>query len=325
MDILFIKLGALGDVINTLPLAVNLKKHFNARIHWLIEPLSYPLVSNHTCVDRTILFDKYRWRTSLGEVRRQVRKIRYDVTLDLQRILKSGLLSMMANTGRRIGFDKKRCKEMTWIFPFERIPPADPGKHMLSQYQEFAHYLGVSNFHVRWDIPVAGKGFADLPAEYIVLNIGATKSANKWYPDRFASLAETVMKRYNVPAVITGGPEDRQGAEQIRAAANCEIVDLVGKTSLKDLIEVLNGSKAVVSCDTGPMHLAVALGKEVIALFGPANPRRTGPFRGRVIQKYLDCSPCNLKRCKDRACMDAISAGDVMERIEEILPASSKV
>lgn len=325
MDILIVKLGALGDVINTLPLAVNLKEHFNARIHWLIEPLSYPLVSNHTCVDRTILFNKYRWRTSLGEVRRQVRKIRYDMTLDLQRILKSGVLSMMAKTGRRIGFDKKRCKELTWMFPFERIPPEDPEKHMLSQYQEFAHYLGVPNFNVRWDIPVTGKGFADLPAEYIVLNIGATKPANRWYPDRFASLAEAVMKRYDMPAVITGGPEDIPEAKQISGAANSEIIDLVGKTSLKDLIEVLDGSKAVVSCDTGPMHLAVALGKEVVALFGPANPRRTGPYRGRVIQKYLDCSPCKLRRCKSRACMDAISAGDVMERLKEVLHISSKV
>ena len=108
MDILIIKLGALGDVINTLPLAVNLKERFDARIHWVVEPLSLPLISAHESVEETILFDKHAWRQSLPGVIRRIRDQRFDICLDLQRIVKSGLLCMASRSSRRIGFDHAR-------------------------------------------------------------------------------------------------------------------------------------------------------------------------------------------------------------------------
>ena len=320
MDILLIKLGALGDVINTLPLAIHLKTHFKARIHWLVEPLSYPLIASHRWVDRAILFDKYNWKAALGNVKQQIRNTKFDVTLDLQRILKSGFFCLMAASRRRIGFDRKRCKEMTWLFPFERIAPADPNEHMLTQYMQFAAYLGIAPREIRWDIPLTDTSPAGLPDEYIVLNIGATKPANRWMPDRFAALADAIYERYHISCILTGGPEDNQRAAGITAAAKTELLNLVGQTSLTQLIAVIDGARLVVSCDTGPMHLAVALGKEVVALFGPANPRRTGPYKGHLIHKDLDCGPCNLrKRKKDDECMQAITPEDILAVLEGIL------
>lgn len=319
MDILFIKLGALGDVLNTLPLAVNLKKHFNARIHWLVAPLSYPIVSEHPFVDNVILFDKKKWKTSLPHVRRKLKEQEFDIVLDLQRIIKSGLFSMTANAKRRIGFDKRRCKEMTWLFPFDRIPSSDPKAHMLDQYLEFGTYLGVPELEVSWEIPVIGERHAHLPEKYIVLNIGATKPANRWFADRFAILADALKENWGYESVLTGGPEDGPMSEKIVELSKGSIINLAGKTSINELKEVLFSSRAVLSCDTGPMHFAVSLGKEVVALFGPSNPSRTGPYRGHVIQKSLDCIPCNAKKCDDPICMKAITVDDVLVEFEKIL------
>ncbi len=319
MDILIIKLGALGDVINTLPLVVNLKTYLKARIHWLVEPLSYSLISDHPYVDRAILFDKHRWTRDFNTILRHLRAKKYDITLDLQRILKSGFFSMLVKSKRRIGFDRKRCKEMNWILPFERIPESDSGAHMVHQYLEFADYLGIPNSDVRWELPLSDIRPFGLPENYIVLNVGATKPANRWTPEGFASLANSIQQRFHLPSVLTGGLEDTVMTKNIMNLFDKDVVNLVGKTSLKELMMILNGARVVVSCDTGPMHLAVALGRDVVALFGPSDPRRTGPFRGQVLQKPLYCSPCNLKRCKDPVCMTTITPEEVMERIENVL------
>lgn len=319
MEILIIKLGALGDVINTIPLALQLKEHLGARIHWLVAPLSYPIVAEHECVDRTIVFDRNRWPSDINRLLSQLRSQKYDVVLDLQRILKSGLFGVAASAKRRIGFDKKRCKEMTWLLPFERIPPSDPHAHMLYQYLEFANYLGISSPHIEWRIKVPHETPAMLPEAFIVLNIGATKPANRWGSECFGSLAQSIMRKYQIPCVLTGGKEDAEMALRIVTAAGKSTLNLVGKTTLKELISVIDAAEAVVTCDTGPMHLAVALGKKIVALFGPSDHRRTGPFRGKVIRKETSCAPCNKKECNDSVCMRAIQVQDVMNGLSEYL------
>ena len=316
MDILFVKLGALGDVINTLPLAVSLKRHFNARICWLVEPLSEPMLSRHPCVDRVIRFDKRRWRTQVRPTRRALKAHHFDLILDLQRLWKSGLFALTAKGARRIGFDRRRCKEMTWILPFERIPPADPGRHMLCQYMEFAEYLGAPTEPVTWAISVPDALPKGLPDNFFVLNIGATKPANRWTREGFAGLADLLDQNYQLPSVITGGPEDAGMAEDIIAAAKTRPINMAGKTSIDELTALINRAALVVSCDTGPMHLAVAVGRPVAALFGPSDPRRTGPYQGAVVQKDLPCIPCNRRHCETPRCMLEITPHDVMAEID---------
>jgi lipopolysaccharide heptosyltransferase II len=322
MDILIVKLGALGDVVNTLPLAISLKKHLGARIHWLVEPLSHPLLSRHAAVDVPILFDKRRWASALPGVLRSLRERRFDLAIDLQRTAKSGLFTLATSADRRVGFDRGRCKEMTWLLPFERIPAASPSDHMVRQYLEFADYLGVPGGEVAWDLPAGDRPRQSLPGSYFVLNIGATKPANRWGAKGFALLAGLAEKRFGMACVLTGGPEDRPIADEVMAGAQGEVTDLVGRTTIMELISVLQGASAVVTCDTGPMHLAVALNKEVVALFGPADPRRTGPYRGRVIRKDLPCSPCGRKNCEEPRCMEAIQPEDVMAELEALLNPS---
>ncbi len=321
MDILFVKLGALGDVVNTLPLAVSLKKNFNAVTTWLVEPLSFPIVKGHPAVDEVLLFDKKNWRKSLPDVLRNLRENRFDITLDLQRILKSASFTMASNATRRIGFDKNRCKECTWLFPFERITAAYPGRHMAVQYLDFARHLGVDTAQIKWDIPVSGIIPFNLPDKYVVLNIGATKKANLWPEENFSELAELIRARFGVLSVITGGREDDGSSAAITEKAKDSVINLAGKTTIPELKEVIAGARLVVSCDTGPMHLAVALNKQVIALFGPSDPARTGPLHGEVIQKSLDCVPCNKRSCDNPKCMREITPHDVLARMEALWSA----
>lgn len=317
MDILIIKLGALGDVINTLPLAVILKEQLSARIHWLVAPLSYPLLQRHPAVDHPILFDRRDGIKALGSILKQLRDHPFDLVLDLQRILKSGFFCLAARGKRKIGFDRRRCKELTWLLPFERIPPSDPHAHMVDQYLAFARFLGLSTVPVVWQIEAQGRRPDGLPPEFIALNIGATKPANRWTAKGFSTLAELIAEHFLLPCVLTGGPEDSPMAEKIQRLAGGNVVNLVGRTTLPELVRVIDAASAVVTCDTGPMHLAVALGRRVVALFGPSDHRRTGPYKGRVLRSRLSCAPCNRKSCAAPECMDAICPEEVLRILSE--------
>ncbi len=320
MKVLIIKLGALGDVINTFPLVINVKQELHAQIHWLVAPLSFPIVNEHESVDRAIIFDRQTLGRSLKNTIKQIRQTEYDIVFDLQRVLKSGLFAMAARGKRRIGFDKRRCKEMSWLFPFERIASCDPDAHMLTQYMEFAKHLEIEHDKIAWNIPWQGESFSNLEKDnYVVLNIGATKPANRWSSHCFARLSDMIDKKTDCKVVITGGPEDKESAQLIKNRACCKIIDLCGQTSLKELVQVVDNAQCVISCDTGPMHLATALQTKLIALFGPSDPRRTGPYRGVVIQKQVFCSPCNKKKCKDPICMDNIKPEHVMEKLLQVL------
>lgn len=305
MDVLIIKLGALGDVINTLPFAWRLKNDFNAKITWIVEPLSYPLIVNNRVCDNAVLFNKNEWRKSLSEVLKKIEKVNFDLVIDLQRILKSSYFTIRSNGKRKITFDKKRCKEMTWVLPYEKIPAKDhESNHMLDQYMEFYNYLGGTDTNnPTWNIEVKEEfNFTSKP--YVVLNTGATKPANKWFQHYFSKLVDLIYEKTNLVPVLTGGPEDIEFSKQICNLAKIKPIDLTGKTSILQLISVLNNSSYIISCDTGPMHLGVALNKKVCALFGPSNPVRTGPYYGKVVRNSLKCSPCNKKRCEKRDCMD---------------------
>ncbi len=314
MKILIVKLGAMGDVINTLPAVIRLKNHFHAKIHWLVAPLSLPLIMDHPAVDHTIIFDRHD-KNSLFKTLNTLRRQHFDLTIDFQRTLKSGFFCMAARSTQRLGFDRKRCKEFTWLFPFTRIASGDPGKHMLEQYLDFCDHLKIPWSPVEWGITVRPFSRISLPRSYVVLNIGATKKANLWKPENFALLADKIHKKTGMISVITGGPEDVERGNRVEAHAESPTLNLTGQTSLWELTGLLSNACGVVSCDTGPMHLSVALGIPTLGLFGPSNPRRTGPYGGEVIRSSTHCSPCNRRECPEPECMDSIHPEQVQEKL----------
>lgn len=317
MKILFIKLGALGDVINTLPLATHLHDLCNAEITWITESLSYPIVKNHRAVKRTLLFDKKNKKDSLYHISKIIKSEKFDFVFDLQRILKSAVFTIKANAVRKIMFDKKRCKELTWVLPFEKISHKDPDlNHMLDQYLEFSDYIGCGiPDEPDWSIPnfdaVNPVGFNN----YVVLNTGATKSANKWFEPSFAKLCDLIFEKTDYQPILTGGPEDIEFSETICKLCKKKPVNITGQTTIQELTLVLKNAEFIITCDTGPMHLGVALGTKTAGLFGPSNPLRTGPYYGKIIEKEnVVCSRCQKRTCSNRECMD-ISAKEVFKAV----------
>lgn len=282
--ILVVRLGAIGDVVNALVFAAALKEaRPGLHIGWAVHPLAAPLVSGHPCVERV-----HVWRRggALAELRRLVAELRaerYGLALDLQRIQKSALLARLSGAPRVLGFERGRVKEASWIWTRERIPMAATSRHMLEQYLDAARHLGCAARTPRRLLPrdAAAEAWAaalvsELGGPPIVLNLGASKPENRWAPERFGELARALAPE--LPVVLTGGPDDRVAAAEARAHAGASVRDLVGATALLQLAELARRARLFVSCDTGPMHLAAAVETPVVALFGPADPARTGPW-----------------------------------------------
>lgn len=290
--VLVVRTGAIGDVVNALVFAAALRgARPLATIGWVAHPLVVPLLEANPAVDRV-----HVWRRGGGlrEVRRlvtELRAARYDLAVDLQRLQKSALVARASGARRVLGFDRRRAKEASSIWTREHIAPGDPRAHMVSQYLEFARHLGLPDAAPEWPLPPldaarsrAEELLAPLGgARFVALNLGASKPRNRWPPAHFGALAR-LLAGNAAAVVLVGGPGDREAAESVaHAAGGAVALDLVGRTGLLELAAVLARAAQVVSADTGPMHLAVAVGAPVVALFGPADAQRTGPFGARHI------------------------------------------
>ncbi len=318
--ILIVRLGAIGDVVNALTLASALKRQNpDAHLGWLIHPLSEPLVRDNPCVDTVHKLARKGMMRALPALRRELHQQRYDLVIDLQRMLKSAVLARLAGAPRVLGYDRGRCKEGAWMLYGERIPGGPPRNHMVDQYAEFASYLGCTG-PVSHPLPpisdenqARAKGWlSGLGPNPVVVHIGASKPENRWAPERYADLIEGLLEGQEAGVVLTGGPGDVEDAAPTRErlAGHPRFVDLLGQTSLPELMTVFSHCAQFIGCDTGPMHLASALGLPVIALFGPADPLRTGPYgpQHRVIRDPAAIAGAPLPP----ASIDSVSVQDIL-------------
>lgn len=328
--ILIVKLGSIGDVVNTLPLVNALREGFpRAEIAWVIEPKSFPIVEGQKSVDRFIVHRRGGGWAAVREALGEIRRLNPDLVIDLQRILRSSFFTYLSGCRERLGFDRGRAKEFSWIFTNRRLPPSEPGRHMVRQYLEFAEYLGLPvPESPRFDLP-AGEAEREtaralIPEGYIetgfiACNLGAAKPANRWPVPRWAELAGLVLSRRREAVVLTGGEEDRKRGRAVaeRAGGGVRIADLTGRTSLKGLAGIFSLARAAVSGDSGPMHIASSLGTRTVGIFGPADPARTGPFRhlDLVVRSGAECAPCGRRRCRRPRCLEEITAERVFDRV----------
>ena len=328
--ILLIKLGSIGDVVNTLPLVNALKSGMpEVELGWLIEPKSYPIVEGHRSVDRFIIHRRSRGIRGAGDALKEIRDFKPDLVIDLQRILRSSFFTLFSGCRRRLGFDRIRCKEYSWLCTNEKISPGDPKVHMVHQYLEFAGYLGLADPEISFSIPVSDRDQEEagklLPREkigkgFVALNIGAAKPSNRWPTEQWAELAALILDRTSLAVVLTGGSVDAGRGRLINNLFGNEerLLDCTGRTSLKQLGGLFLSADTVVTGDTGPMHIASALGVRTIGLFGPADPGRTGPFNhlNLVVRSGVPCAPCGRRTCPDLKCMEAISAETVYNKLD---------
>lgn len=328
-SVLLIRLGAIGDVVNTLVLANALKRAApGCRLGWAVGPRALPLLERHPAVDTTHLVDVSR-PASIPAAIAGLRAGGYELALDLQRLFKSGLLAWLSGAPERLGYDFNRARELSWLFTNRKLPPHDPQRHVVDQLLEFARFLGVPQPAVEWRLQpsAAARERAAgilLPGQtWVALHLGAGKPANRWPSTGWARLATGLVRTGGLSVCLVGGPGEVMTARAVEGLvpAGFMPLDLVGKTSLDDLMAVLERASVVVSADSGPMHLAVALGRPVVALFGPANPLRTGPYGqpdNVVGRSDLWCAPCFRKRpCDHYECMPGLHAERVLARVLE--------
>jgi heptosyltransferase-1 len=331
--ILLIKLSSLGDVIHALPTLEALRSLYpRGQITWLVEDVNAPVLAGHPALDEVWPVPRPRLRNGrflenareVFQVARRLREEPFDLVIDLQGLLKSAFWVALARGGRKVGYDLTR--EFSYLALTERLVPFDPEEHAIWRYLNVARHLGAPAAPPRFRLglrlpedlsrllPETGQSLA-------ILHPGARWPTKLWPTANFARLAEWLVRDKGFQVVITGSPGDRGLAREIVAQAEVPLLDLSGRTSLAELAALFQKARIAVTTDTGPMHLAAALGKPVVALFGPTAPCRTGPFGEghEIVRLELPCSPCFRRQCTEPRCLTDLPVSAVQEAVEKIL------
>ncbi len=267
-------------------------------ITWIIGKLEASLVSDLPGVE-FIIFDKAQGLRAFRALRKQLRNRHFDVLLDMQVAFRANLISLLVNAPLKLGFDRARAHDLQWLFSNRRIP-SQTNPHVLDGFRAFIETLGIAERKLHWNIPVPpeAQSFAEhvLPPGRRWLVINPCSSARlhnwrNWSVLNYGRVAQYASRKYNLGIILTGGPaqSEREVALAIsKAASDADIINLVGQTSLKQLLAVLGRAVALISPDTGPAHMATAVGTPVIGLYATSNPLRTGPYLSQhyVINKY---------------------------------------
>jgi lipopolysaccharide heptosyltransferase I len=318
--ILIIKPSALGDIVHTLPVLQALKNCWpEAELHWVVARGLHTFLEGHPLIHRLWIFDRQKWKRidalpgssrDIWQFARGLRAERFDVSIDFSGLLRSGLITWAARARLRLGF--ANGDEGSFLF-YNRAIPGDMTLHAVDRSLALIRSLGCESGDVVFPLPPFDPDppvLRGLPGRFAVLAPSAGKEANRWPAERFGELAA----RLPLPSVIIAGPAEEAIARSVVEHAGGRAVNLAGRTGLKDLLALLSRASFLVCNDTGPQHLAAALGIPVFAIFGPANPVRTGPYgQGhRVIRKEMDCSPCyRWQPCDHWRCMREITVDEV--------------
>jgi len=328
--ILIVLHGSIGDVVRAIPLVNAVRKAYpHAHIGWSVEPPAAPLVETLTSVNEVILFERSSWWRSARPFLRRIREGHYDLVLDLQRHLKSGIISRWSGAMTRIGFHRKDAKEFNWGFNNCFIPYAGNGISKLDHYLKFAEALGIDPYPLEWKIQIKPEELArvrerlqSVPPRFAVFFVGSKWESKQWFPLETAKAAADVQRRFSLGVVLLGGSDAVVFARDIERTGLGKISNWVGQTSLRESAAVLSSATVAIGPDSGLMHLASAVGTPVVSLWGATDPQRTGPygFMDLVIRGRADCSPCYLHQCPiGRICMQTISTDQVTRRVERAL------
>lgn len=345
MNILIVKLSAIGDVIHTLPALAALRKlHPDAHITWVIEEAASDLIKDHPYLDRVIISHRKQWIDDLkhGRTRRPfhemnafIRDLRsrsYDLVIDFHGLFKSAVVVFLSSGKRKLGYAS--MQELSGLFLNEKIPE-DMKKHAVDRYLDFLRYFGTDIKEPEFLIPIGEENRnriegllringIDKNDQFTAVNPMALWDTKLWKDENFARLCDLIIEEFNVRVILTGS--NREDLTHIESLMRSSCINLGGETTLRDLAYLYQRSSLLITTDSGPMHLAVAMGTPVVALFGPTNPNLTGPYgkEHTVILKELPCSPCFLKTCDSMQCMRDITVEEVFQAVKERLTLSSR-
>lgn len=336
--ILIVKPSSLGDIIHALPVLAGLHQAYpSAQISWLAGTSFAPLLEGHPLLHEVIPFDRAHygrmWRSPgvfleflrfVAEVRRR----RFDWIIDLQGLIRSGFLAWAGGAQKRVGFADAR--EFAWVFYTDRVRCPKDATHAVARNLAAARVLDLEVDEPEFPLGLRTQEVeaarrlleraarAPLP-EFTAVVPGARWESKRWPAEHFATLIDGLQRAGQPPCVLLGSPDERAVAAEVRARCRSAVVDLTGQTSLRELAALLSVAAQVVCNDSGPMHLAAALGRPLVALFGPTDPKRIGPYSeaARVAQHAVPCAPCYRRVCplKHHNCLKLLTPATVQETI----------
>jgi heptosyltransferase I len=326
-NICIVMMSAVGDAVHVLPVIDALKRaNSRTRITWVLQPGPAALVRGHRSVDEIVIFDRAKGLTAFADVARDLAKRQFDLVINLQVYFKAGIVTALTHAPVKLGFDRARARDFNWLFTNKKIPAA-PVKHVQDQYFEFLAALGVSPEPLEWDLgPWPSerewqRNFrASIQRPIASIVIATSKPEKDWFPERWAEVADALHEQFGMQVVLVGGKSERELAAEriVMKKAKHKPRSELG-SGLRNLVSILDASALVLSPDTGPLHIAVALGRPVIALIGYTNPKRTGPYRrfhDLIVDAYGDPGenyPISMENRPGR--MRRIETKDVLAKV----------
>jgi lipopolysaccharide heptosyltransferase II len=329
-SILIILMGSIGDVARGLCLVSHIKNNLpESRVTWLVEPICSEVVCLHPQIDKMIVFDRPRNLLGIRNLYKDLSREHFDITLDLQRHLKSGFFSFLSGAKRRIGFNRRNSGEFNWIFNNEHIPYVSDELKLpkLHHYLKFTEYLGLpkpasldfgfSCLDEKSNLPDI---IAKISKPFIAVVMGSSWESKDWFFEGYYKLVKNILSSMKGAVVLLGnGSQVLSATKLCQKVGSHELINLVGKTSIPELVAVLKAAAAGVGPDSGPGHLAAAVETPYVALFGPTSPKRAAPYNCEhlVVQSGVSCVSCYKKKCPDldRLCMRLISVESVQKKL----------
>lgn len=323
--ILFLLFGAIGDVTRALPLLTRVRRGYpRAHIAWAVEPAAAPLLHEHPALDELIFYDRAAGPRRFWPFLQTVRRGRFDVVLDLQRHAKSGLASLWSRAPLRIGFHRRNSKEGNFLCNTHAIAPVPDLSRKLRHYLGFADALGLPDDGVRFDLRLDADEqhyvdalLAETPRPFAAFFVGSRWPSRFWFPEATAEVAQTLRREYALGTVLVGGRGETAFARRVHdILGDGQATDVSGKTGLRDLIGIFSRARLGIGPDSGPMHIAAAVGTPVVSLWGATSPTRSAPWGSEdfVIRGPAACSPCYVRTCPiGRACMQRITPAQVLD------------
>jgi lipopolysaccharide heptosyltransferase I len=328
---LLIRLGSLGDVVHGIPAAAALRRRYpSAQIDWLVDPRYAALLDLVECLDRRIPFDPrdvVRGRGGAWAVLRNLRRARYDAVIDLQGLLKSAVLARLVAARRTIGLPPQHLREPLARLCYSETPDPGPAAHVIHRSLGLLRAVDVHDAAVHFPIaiprtPAVARACERVGSrEYALINPGAAWPNKRWPPDRFGAAAAGVRAEFGLPSLVLWGPGERALAEAVAAASN-GAATAAPETTIPDIVAIARAARVMVSGDTGPLHVAAAVGTPVVALFGPTYAERNGPWSQRdiVIARTDRCACFYERRCRKAVpCIDDIGVPEVVSAVGRCL------
>ena len=337
--ILIVLFGAIGDVTRALPLLTRLRRGYpHARIAWAVEPAAATLLDAHPALDEVLLYDRAQGARQFWPFLQSIRLKKFDLVLDLQRHAKSSLVSVWSRAPVRLGFHRHNTKEGNWLLNTHTITPVPDFSLKLQQYLKFSDALGLPDDGVHFDLRLRVEEeqqvvalLSDPPTSFAAFFLGSRWPSRFWFPYATAQVARNLQREYGMGTVLIGGPGEVQFAADVAAelkTTGTTATNLSGRTSLRDLIGIFSHARIAIGPDSGPMHIAAAVGTPVISFWGATSPLRSAPWGSEDFVQCgpAACSPCYVRQCRiNRACMQRITPRQVLVTAQHILDHKESV